>query len=108
MAMTDNENKIVYSRLGNIFRVAGTVEMSGNNLTINKQNLNFLYENVQKTFADFGDIKNAKEWVGMRPFRPNSIPLIGDINKFSNQFQFAITKLPYFQFNRETVTHLQI
>ena len=84
MAMTDNENKIVYSRLGNIFRVAGTVEMSGNNLTINKQNLNFLYENVQKTFADFGDIKNAKEWVGMRPFRPNSIPLIGDINKFSN------------------------
>jgi D-amino-acid dehydrogenase len=84
MAMTDNENKIVYSRLGNIFRVAGTVEMSGNNLTINKQNLNFLYENVQKTFADFGDIKNAKEWVGMRPFRPNSIPLIGEINKFSN------------------------
>jgi D-amino-acid dehydrogenase len=84
MAMTDNENKIVYSRLGNIFRVAGTVEMSGNNLVMNKQNLDFLYQNVQKTFADFGDIKNAKEWVGMRPFRPNSIPLIGDVNKFSN------------------------
>ena len=84
MTMTDNENKIVYSRLGNIFRVAGTIEMSGNNLTLNKKNLNFLYNNVQKTFADFGDIKTAKEWVGMRPFRPNSIPLIGDFHKFPN------------------------
>jgi D-amino-acid dehydrogenase len=84
MAMTDNENKIVYSRLGDIFRVAGTIEMSGNNLNMNKQNLNFLYNNVQKTFADFGDIQNAKEWVGIRPFRPNSIPLIGDVAKFSN------------------------
>ena len=84
MTMTDNENKIVYSRLNNIFRVAGTIEMNGNNLKINKKNLNFLYENVQKTFADFGDIKNAKEWVGMRPFRPNSIPLIGDFHILSN------------------------
>ncbi len=82
--MTDNENKIVYSRLGDIFRVAGTVEMSGNNLSLSKKNLNFLYYNVQKTFADCGDIKNAKEWAGLRPFRPNSIPLIGNINNFSN------------------------
>ncbi len=82
--MTDNENKIVYSRLGNIFRAAGTVEMSGNNLSINKKNLNFLYSNVEKTFADFGDIKNVREWVGLRPFRPNSLPLIGDLSKFSN------------------------
>jgi len=82
--MTDNENKIVYSRLGDVFRVAGTVEMSGNNLSLSKKNLNFLYYNVQKTFADFGDIKNAKEWAGLRPFRPNSLPLIGDLNNFSN------------------------
>lgn len=84
MTMTDNQNKIVYSRLGNIFRVAGTLELNGNNLAINKQNLNFLYNNVQKTFADYGDIKNTKEWVGLRPFRPNSIPLIGEFYKFSN------------------------
>jgi D-amino-acid dehydrogenase len=84
MTITDNQNKIVYSRLGNIFRVAGTIEMSGNNLITNKQNLNFLYHNLQKTFANFGDIKSAKEWVGIRPFRPNSIPLIGDFHNFSN------------------------
>ncbi len=84
MTMTDNQNKIVYSRLGDIFRVAGTIEMSGNNLIMNKQNLNFLYYNLQKTFANFGDIKNTKEWVGIRPFRPNSIPLIGDFHNFSN------------------------
>ena len=35
MTITDNQNKIVYSRLGNIFRVAGTIEMSGNNLIMN-------------------------------------------------------------------------
>ena len=84
MTITDNQNKIVYSRLGNIFRVAGTIEMSGNNLIMNKKNLNFLYHNMQKTFANFGDIKNVKEWVGIRPFRPNSIPLIGDFPNFSN------------------------
>jgi len=86
MALTDPENKVVYSRLGNIFRVAGTVGFSGLKPGENKRHLRFLKKVVRSSFADFGDINQIKEWYGFRPFRPNSIPLICEAKKYSNLF----------------------
>ena len=36
LALTDPENRIVYSRLGNIFRAAGSAEICGSSNKINK------------------------------------------------------------------------
>lgn len=86
IALTDPENKVVYSRLGNIFRVAGTVGFCGFKPGVNKKHLKFLKKVVSSSFADFGDINQIKEWQGFRPFRPNSIPLICEVKKYSNLF----------------------
>ena len=86
IAITDNENKIVYSRLGKSIRVAGFVEMNGFKQTNKSQNINFLYNVVAKTFNIELDKDKIKEWHGTRPFRPNSIPLIGQINQLDNLY----------------------
>jgi D-amino-acid dehydrogenase len=84
--LTDSENKVVYSRIGNIFRIAGNVELSGMNISKNHNHIKFLKSTISSTFADFGNINDAEEWFGFRPFRPNSIPLICKINKYRNLF----------------------
>jgi D-amino-acid dehydrogenase len=86
LTMTDNENKIVYARNNNIFRVAGTIEIAKKDSAPNNKNLKFLYQNAQKTFSNYGDLKNATEWSGYRPFRPNSLPLIGKFPNLENLF----------------------
>jgi len=83
-SLTDNQNKIVYSRIGNVFRVAGTVEIGKFNSKISKKNLNYLYKNIKETFTSFGDISKVKEWSSFRPYRYNSTPLIGKIESLPN------------------------
>ena len=84
LALTDAQNKIVYSRLGNIFRAAGTVEICGLKLNKNKKHISFLKSSVRATFSDFGNANDVSEWSGFRPFRPNSIPLICEVKKYGN------------------------
>jgi len=86
MALTDIENKVVYSRLGNVFRVAGTVEASGINIFKDSKHVRFLKNNVANTFSDFGDFSKIYSWYGFRPSRPNAIPLICKSSKYPNLF----------------------
>ena len=86
LALTDPENKVVYSRLGNIFRMAGTVEFCGLKGGENQQHLTFLKNVLRSSFSDFGNFNRLEEWHGFRPFRPNSIPLICEVKKYKNLF----------------------
>lgn len=86
ISLTDNENKIVYSRLGNVFRAAGTIEIAGFKNKINKKNINFLSKVIHQTFSDAGNFNEVKEWCGLRPFRPNSLPLVCKSEKYNNLF----------------------
>ena len=84
MAVTDCENRIVYSRIGEVFRAAGTIEICGLKANKNKRHLKFLKNKVKATFSDFGNFNQVSEWFGFRPFRPNSIPLICEVKKYEN------------------------
>lgn len=86
IGITDCEHKIVYSRIGDIFRAAGTVEICGLKNHKNKSHINFLSAKIKSTFSDFGNMNKAREWLGFRPFRTNSIPLIGEIKKYGNLY----------------------
>jgi D-amino-acid dehydrogenase len=85
-SLTDNLNKIVFSRIGDVFRVAGTLEMSGLNHNKKKSHLNFLYQQTKKTFSHFGQIDKAEEWYGFRPFRPSGLPLTEQNQQYPNLF----------------------
>jgi D-amino-acid dehydrogenase len=84
ISATDNENKMVYSRIGDVFRVAGGVEMSGFSGKKNHKLSNFLDVKMRETFLEFGEAEQAVEWSGFRPFRPNSIPLVCRVKKYGN------------------------
>ncbi len=86
IALTDSENKIVYSRIGDVFRAAGAVEIGGLRAVKNNSQLNFIKAKIKASFSDFGNINKAQEWFGFRPFRPNSIPLIGEVKIYGNLF----------------------
>lgn len=84
LSLTDIDNKIFYSRLGSTFRVAGTVEFASVKATINGKKINFLKKSVGQTFSEFGNINQVRNWSGLRPFRPNSIPIIERVEKYGN------------------------
>lgn len=84
IALTDAENRIVYSRIGNVFRAAGTVEACGNKPAKNQKHINFLKIVIKSTFSDFGNFNVLSDWCGFRPFRSNSIPLICQVKKYGN------------------------
>lgn len=85
-AISDPENKIVYSKLGTIFRAAGTIEACGLKADFNRKNINFLKNIVRETYSDFGDLNNATEWSGFRPYRFDCLPLTCQIKKYGNLF----------------------
>ena len=86
LTMTDPENKIVYSKLGSVFRAAGTIEASNLKNNFNQKNIVFLKNAIRNTYSDFGDLKNAKEWLGFRPYRPECLPLVCKTKKYGNLF----------------------
>ena len=86
LALTDTENKIVYSRIGDVFRAAGSAEICGLKNKENPKHISFLKNVITASFSDFGDMIRARSWLGFRPFRPNSTPLICEAKKYGNLF----------------------
>jgi len=76
ISLLDDEAKIVTSRLGrDRFRVAGTAEIAGHNLDIVDARIKPLTRWVECNFPELPS-KDIKPWAGLRPMRPNMIPLV--------------------------------
>ncbi|MDA0902637.1 MAG: FAD-dependent oxidoreductase, partial [Proteobacteria bacterium] len=86
LSLTDPENKIVYSKLGNVFRAAGTVEICGLKGSKNQHNINFLKKTIRSSYSNFGNLDQAQEWFGFRPYRPDCLPMVCQSNKYPNLF----------------------
>ena len=77
VSITDEDNKIVYSRLGNRLRVAGTAEFSGYDMKLNKDRARTILNKAKTQFPNGGDFKNSSLWTGLRPLTPDGMPVIG-------------------------------
>ena len=77
VSVTDSDNKIVYSRLGNRLRVAGTAEFCGYNTELNVNRAKAILTKVKAQFPNGGDFNNATFWTGLRPLTPDGMPVIG-------------------------------
>jgi D-amino-acid dehydrogenase len=76
-AITDDEYKLVYSRLGDRLRCAGTAELSGWHLRMNPVRAAAVAERSSNLFPGAGDFAKAELWCGLRPVTPDSVPIIG-------------------------------
>lgn len=76
MSITDTELKVVYSRLGDKIRVAGTAEFAGYNTAVRKVRIDPIVRGVQSLFPK-ASLANMSEWACLRPTTPDGPPIIG-------------------------------
>lgn len=77
VSLTDDEYKLVYSRLGDRLRVAGTAELNGYNLGLNPVRCEALVRRTMELFPGVSDPSLARFWTGLRPATPGNVPYIG-------------------------------
>jgi D-amino-acid dehydrogenase len=78
VSLTDDGAKLVYSRLGERLRVAGTAEFAGYDTTIRPERIAPILKRTRAIFPrlEFADAA-AEQWTGLRPTTPNNVPIIG-------------------------------
>jgi D-amino-acid dehydrogenase len=84
-SLTDDEYKLVFSRLGDRLRIAGTAELNGYGLALNTVRCEAIVNRVLELFPGIADSAEAKFWTGLRPSTPSNVPYIGR-TRYSNLF----------------------
>jgi D-amino-acid dehydrogenase len=76
-SLTDVEHKLVFSRLGDRLRVAGTAEMDGYNTDVNDVRCGSIVRRTFDLFPGAGRPERAEFWTGLRPATPSNVPCVG-------------------------------
>jgi D-amino-acid dehydrogenase len=77
VSLTDDEHKLVFSRLGDRLRIAGTAELAGYSTDLNEVRCRAIVKRTVALFPGAGDVESAQYWTGLRPATPGNVPLIG-------------------------------
>jgi len=77
ISLTDDRYKLVFSRQGDIFRVAGLAEFAGYNTDIDEKRAKLILDTTLKLFPKSGESDQATFWAGLRPATPDGVPLLG-------------------------------
>ncbi len=85
VSLSDEAGKLVFSRLGDRLRVAGTAELAGYDRTVNTVRCGAILERTLTVFPGIADGAEVAYWAGLRPATPNNIPVIGG-TRFENLF----------------------
>ncbi len=85
VSLTDLAWKIVFTRLGDRLRIAGTAELSGYSKDLNLVRCEALVNRTFELFPDAGERESAQFWTGLRPATPSNVPLVG-ATKYPNLF----------------------
>ena len=76
-SITDHDNRIVFSRLGDRMRVAGTAEFAGYDARLNEERARVILELARRQFPNAGNFDQAKLWTGLRPLTPDCVCVLG-------------------------------
>ena len=85
VSLTDDGHKLVFSRLGERLRVAGTAELNGYNTDLDDVRCNAIAKRTFELFPSAGRPERAEFWTGLRPATPSNVPIIGR-TRYSNLF----------------------
>jgi D-amino-acid dehydrogenase len=85
VSLTDDEYKLVFSRLGDRLRIAGTAELNGYDRDLNRVRCEAIVKRVEQLFPGAGERSQAQFWTGLRPATPSNVPIIGR-SKLPNLF----------------------
>lgn len=77
VSLTDSSYKVVFSRLGDRLRMAGTAELAGYGRELNVTRCEAMSRLARELFPDALDFENVTYWSGLRPSTPSNVPIIG-------------------------------
>lgn len=77
VSLTDESRRIVCSRLGQRLRVAGTAELNGHDLSINRTRCEAILRRTRELFPGLEPAGEVEYWAGLRPATPGNVPVIG-------------------------------
>ncbi len=77
VSITDETRYMVFSRLGDNMRVAGTAELAGWNTDLAPARIAPLVENAKALFPRAASYATLNPWCGLRPTTPDSVPILG-------------------------------
>jgi D-amino-acid dehydrogenase len=80
ISLTDDENKLVFSRFGNRMRIAGTAELAGWDSSVNVERCKVVHDKARDLFGDGCEWSNALYWSGLRPTTPSNLPYTERLN----------------------------
>ncbi|MEM8955147.1 MAG: FAD-dependent oxidoreductase [Verrucomicrobiota bacterium] len=80
------EGRVAVTPMGENLRVGGTMEICGNNLSIDAVRLMGIIESFCRVFPQFQskDFAKLEPWSGLRPCSPDGLPYIGNTPRYSN------------------------
>ena len=84
VSLTDDGHKIVFSRLDNRLRVAGTAEFAGYDTSINQVRCDSIVRRLTAIFP-LAIRHGFEAWAGLRPATPGNVPVLGK-TRFGNLF----------------------
>jgi D-amino-acid dehydrogenase len=80
VSVTDAAKRVVFARLGNRLRVAGVVELVGEQLALDPRRMRQLQQCGASWWpgvADWAQAHGESPWAGLRPATPTGLPLLG-------------------------------
>ena len=80
------EAKVAVTPMGDKLRFGGTMEICGNDLSINPRRVRGIVNSVSGYFPSYepADFEGLQPWSGLRPCSPDGLPYIGRVNGYSN------------------------
>jgi D-amino-acid dehydrogenase len=80
------EAKVVLTPMDDMLRLAGTLELAGFDMSINKRRLQAILKAVPAYFPDFnpGELDVIEIWRGLRPCSPDGLPYLGRPRRYDN------------------------
>jgi len=80
------EAKVGCSPFAEAVRLAGTLELGANDLSLNRRRLDAIVASAALYMRDWRPTRPTVEWAGLRPLPPDGLPLIGSLPGQENLF----------------------
>jgi D-amino-acid dehydrogenase len=80
------EARVAVTPIGSALRFGGTMEIAGNDLTVNRRRVAGIFKSIPRYLPDFQleDFHNLPVWSGLRPCSPDGLPYVGRFARYPN------------------------
>jgi D-amino-acid dehydrogenase len=72
--------------MGDTLRFGGTMEITGQDLSVQRRRVQGILDAVPRYFPEFGpdDFRDLPVWSGLRPCSPDGLPYVGRFGRYAN------------------------